>query len=679
MRKVLGFIFLLMVFLLGGENSELKTADKLSKKANELTRQEKHKDAVIQNLKALDIYQRLSKEKKIAATLLQMGLNYNRLGDYENSRLSYQRSLKIYKQLGDKPHMTQALNNLGALFGEQGQFDRELEHYFQALELNRDTQNNIELTMILNNIGIVYAEYKKHDEALKYYNQSLNLSRKLKDKEGIALTLNNIGSIYLEQKKLELALRYYQESLDLSRKLKDKLLLSTVLNSMGSYYLEKKDYPETEKYFLEALDISQNTDSKLEIASNTEALAYLYGLWGKVEKAEELYQQAILLAKELNARTVLMDAYEGMVKMYRKTNCPKAIDLLHKQLEASEAIQDDMNTLQITSLENRLEMERSKSEIKLLKQQKRIDELNINRQQLVRRAFLGGIVLLLLMLSLLFNRFRLKKRANLHLAQANALIEEKNRNIMDSINYAFYIQQAILPLEEKIMEYLPQNFIIYHPKDVVAGDFYWINHVEEHTIIVVADCTGHGVPGAFMSMIGSMILNQLIIEKQLTDPSAILTQLNQKIRTALKQQEGGLRSQDGMDAAICIIGPDHMQFAGARRPLYEVNTEGELLETKGDRLSIGGKQAKKSRTFTTHTLPLNPESTYYMCSDGFADQANGEGKKFGTKQLKQILTEIASQSMEEQEKTLNRAFFAHQDNEEQRDDVTLIGFRIPKK
>lgn len=262
------------------------------------------------------------------------------------------------------------------------------------------------------------------------------------------------------------------------------------------------------------------------------------------------------------------------------------------------------------------------------------------------------------------------------LKHANADLAEKNQHITASIIYAQRIQQAILPSQELLQRTLgDEHFVVFRPLNIVSGDFYWLARAQDDVLIAAIDCTGHGVPGAFLSMIGHTLLNKIVVEDQVVSPARILEHLHLGIRTALQQETGDTR--DGMDVCLCRIHADKQRvtFAGAKRPFYHVS-EQQLIETKGDPKSIGGRQKEDRRTFTDQELKVSSGDMLYLCTDGLADQANPDGKKFGSKQFKSLLAEVAPKPTTDQQKQITAQLQDHQLHEPQRDDITVLGVRL---
>ncbi len=258
------------------------------------------------------------------------------------------------------------------------------------------------------------------------------------------------------------------------------------------------------------------------------------------------------------------------------------------------------------------------------------------------------------------------------------IIWQKNKDILDSISYARKIQHAILPDDALIKTYIPQSFVLYMTKDIVSGDFYWFTHLNNCSIIAAVDCTGHGVPGAFMSLIGYNILNKIVNEQKITDPKDILTELNNGVLDALYKNES--ESKDGMDIAICKINhKEHtIDFAGAMRPLWIVNN-GTLVEIKADKIPIGTRHETRDEPlkYTTHTIQVNKGDSFYIFTDGYADQFGGErNKKFSTAKFKELIIKNASENFATQEKKIKIEHQEWKKDFEQVDDILVIGFTI---
>lgn len=263
-------------------------------------------------------------------------------------------------------------------------------------------------------------------------------------------------------------------------------------------------------------------------------------------------------------------------------------------------------------------------------------------------------------------------------ARASDEIRAKNAEIMDSLRYAERIQQAFLPNEAGIRAAFPEQFIFWKPKDIVSGDFYWFHATPEFDLVALADCTGHGVPGALMSMIGADILNQIVIERGIPDPARILEELDAGIRRALKQDDADLISRDGMDIGLCLIDRRRsvVIYAGSRRPLYVVDEHGNFSEIRGDRRAIGGWRERLGRTFTNHRIELAGPTMLYLTTDGFGDQNNSLGVKYGVARLRNLLGDLARLDSNAQAAAIAGELAQYQGGEPQRDDIVVWGLRV---
>lgn len=273
-------------------------------------------------------------------------------------------------------------------------------------------------------------------------------------------------------------------------------------------------------------------------------------------------------------------------------------------------------------------------------------------------------------------RERLRMEKEIHTQKE--VIEQKNRDILDSIEYARNIQQAVLPDKDELLKMLPQSFVFFKAKDIVSGDFYWFMKQGDEVLVAAADCTGHGVPGALMSMIGTSFLNEIVNEKKVTKPSEVLNMLREKIIAILRKRQDGSETRDGMDIALVNINTRTrmLQYAGAFNPLW-LYREGQWLEKVADKFPVGAYIGHESNSFTNHEITLQPGDMIYIFTDGFADQFGGPaGKKFKYKPFQQLLTNIQHEAMEEQKQALLQSHENWRGSLEQVDDILVIGIRV---
>ncbi|MFL5754134.1 MAG: PP2C family protein-serine/threonine phosphatase [Bacteroidia bacterium] len=285
-------------------------------------------------------------------------------------------------------------------------------------------------------------------------------------------------------------------------------------------------------------------------------------------------------------------------------------------------------------------------------------------------VYLGAILLLFLLVIF----FIIYKASRTKTVLINKL-ESLNKEVTDSITYAKKIQHSILPREITIKKHHKDYFVLYQPKDIVSGDFYSFFEKNGNLIFIVADCTGHGVPGALMSMVGANLIDKIINEKDVISPSGILTSLNKEIISALHQNEIG--TKDGMDIIVCVLDSSRTQlrYAGANRPLWIFRGK-ELIEYKASKCPIGGAQTDEERNYQEHLIELQPKDNLYLFSDGYADQFSSNDKKLMTKKFKEKLSSIQGLSMAEQGKFLLRFHNEWKGPMEQTDDVLVMGIRV---
>ncbi len=403
------------------------------------------------------------------------------------------------------------------------------------------------------------------------------------------------------------------------------------------------------------------------------------------DSAYQYALHALTLARKLDHRQGMASGYYFLAGVYARQGAYQdalRYHRLYEQIKDTAYKEEIAKTME--ELEARYETSKKEQQIRLLNKEKEIKEVALHQQQLIRNALAVGVVFLFLVAFLLFNRYRTKK-------QHNELLAEKNQKITESINYAKRIQDAILPDQKLAKKYFKDAFIFYKPRDIVSGDFYWLAEKDGQFIIAAVDCTGHGVPGAFMSMMGNTLLNEIIHEKNLTQPNDILDQLDKSVKVAFQKRQNGQPSQeDGMSISVCSFDLVNrlLKFAGADHSLYWVR-DGQLNEIEGDFFSIGEHSFGEENVFTCHELALEAGDQIYLFSDGFPDQFGGDslpanGKTSATKaeqkftlgRFEDLIQTISREAMENQQQSLNRAFDQWKGETRQVDDVLVIGLTV---
>jgi serine phosphatase RsbU (regulator of sigma subunit) len=435
------------------------------------------------------------------------------------------------------------------------------------------------------------------------------------------------------------------------------------------------------EYYDKALNIYETLDDKLGIARAWIDMAKFYSKRKDFRKAIELYSKTLKLVKTMEAKSWETSAYEGISQAYEGLNDhEKALKYYKLYTAIKDSALNSENFEKIADMKAQYEIDKKEKERDILENRKEVlRQAQLSKQKLIRNVLIGAS---LFVIAFAFWRARIKQRANKKLASAYVIIEEKNKDITDSISYAKGIQESILPTNAEIKKLLPESFVLYQPKDIVSGDFYFIEPINtnDKTKLIgfaAADCTGHGVPGAFMSIFGVNILRQSLTQHDVNSPAEVLDFLNRNLHIALRQQSREKHIQDGMDIVFCVLNPNSndLYFAGANNPLWIVKHDKSFTEIKGDKQPIGYYPDQKP--FSNHTLKLNKGDTIYIFTDGYADQFGGEkGKKFKYKKLQELLVSINEESMEKQKEILRETITEWKGKLEQVDDILIIGVRI---
>ncbi len=507
----------------------------------------------------------------------------------------------------------------------------------------KDTQK---IASAYNLKAIIYFKQKNYTDALDSYNKGLALYEGKKDKGGMGMILGNIARIYEGKEEYSKALDYSFKCIKLGRNYQ--------LSDIGRIYFKMKNYQKAEEYAKKSFELAQKSGNPGSIGYNAKSLSDIYKAEKKFDKALEMY--------ELHIKMRDSTQNEGI----KKSTMQKQFQYEYeKKQESVKAEQDKKDVL-------------AKEEL--------------IQQTFQRNAFIGGFALMLILAGVSYRNFRRKRKDNFIISKQketvekkNLIIEEHQKEILDSISYAQRIQEAILPPLSEVISSLPNSFILYKPKDIVSGDFYWFSETENKILIAACDCTGHGVPGAFMSTIASEKLNEAV--GNTTDVSVILQSVNIRMKKVLRQTDKEDSTHDGMDIALISFNKEksELEYAGANRPMWIVRgtpppslkegAGGWLEETKATKTAIGGFTTDEQE-FTKHKIKLNKGDTIYIFTDGFADQFSPENKKLMSKRFKEVLLSINNKSMEEQKKYLDEFIENWKGDMEQTDDILVIGVRV---
>ena len=598
--------------------------------------------------KAEMISERLDYPKGKAESYAWMGYLVQGKGNISLSLEYSNKSLKIFEEIGNKEAVGTALSNIGFIYKEQGILKEALDYYGRSVKIKEEVGHKIGLAQAFENIGDIKQKQGKINEALDYHKRSLKINKERDNKKGIASSMNRIGMIYYDQGRINEALDYYNQSLILQKEIGNKKGIAVSLINIGIFHNDRGDFEEALEYGLKSLTISEDIGNPYNISQASSLLSEVYEKQGKGMQALEMYKLYIEMHDSVYNQDIQKAATQQEFKYaYEKQ---KAIDS--------------------AKYDKQLAIRKEEKE----------------KQQILVWAIAVGLALVVFFLIIVFNKLKATRKQKALIEQQKEVVEqqkevvesahheleEKNQEILDSILYAKRIQSAILPQMKVVKEYLKESFILYKPKDVVAGDFYWMEQKNGRVLFAAADCTGHGVPGAMVSVVCNNALNRSVREHGLTIPGEILDKTREIVVQEFQKSEEDVK--DGMDIALCSIEGNILQYAGAHNPLWIIRN-GEIIETTANKQPIG--QFENPEPYTTHSFDLEKGDAIYIFSDGYVDQFGGErGKKFKAKAFRELLLSIQDKTMEEQKITINETFETWRGELEQIDDVCVIGVKV---
>ena len=616
------------------------------------------------------------------------GRHYFFKSDYDLSLKSFLKGLKIYKEIDNSKGEIICLNNIGLIYLNQDNYKKAIEYLTQSLKKSKTKGYKENTSKTLNNIGLIYYNLKNLPLAIEFFDKSTKVKKEIGDKRGLSNTFNNIGLIYSEQGENKKALEYYNKSLKIKEAINDNRGAAGNLSNIGWIYISTDDYDRALDYFLKSLTIYEELKEKKGLANSYYSIGTVYMHQKDYDKTIEYSIRSLDIAQEIGAPQNIEDASQALWEAYKaKGEFASALKMYELFVATRDSINSEENQKAVIRQEYKYQYEKQaaadsikNAEARKVKDAQLTAEKVKNKQQKQQQYFLFvGLAIALLFGGFIFNRFRITNKQKGIIEEqkeevdtAYGQLEEKNREVLDSITYAKRIQSAMLPKSKSMTALLPESFVLYKPKDIVAGDFYWLEQKEGKILFAAADCTGHGVPGAMVSVVCNNALNKSVNEHKLTVPGEILDTTREIIIHEFKKSEEEVK--DGMDIALCTLEGDTLQYAGAYNPLWIIRN-GIVLETKADKQPIG--QFEHPKAFTTHTIPLKKGDTIYIFSDGYVDQFGGKkGKKLKAKAFKKILLSIQGLSMKEQKEHLDKAFKEWRGNLEQIDDVCIFGVRV---
>jgi len=639
--------------------------------------------------------------------LYEIGAQYQDI--QQDSAMAYfSRALEIAERTNSPEAKALCLRQIGFINENRGFYDRALEEYFKALDVYEEMNDKDGIARCYNDIAIIHYIQKSYDICIEYLTKSFEIKKEMGDKEAMANYYTNMASVKSDQGLYESAIDNVLKSIDLFKEVNDTLGIAVGYGNIGTINFNLGNYRQSLEYHLKSVELHLKINNKDGLAHSYSNIADTYAMMADsvaisgeqrslyLTEAMRYGNLSLEIAKEIDAIYIenfvartLKDVYY-MLGDYRKS-----LEYADLYISTRDTMFNEEKTTAIQEMQTKYETEKKQQQIELQESQIAARDAEIRQQKMFRNALGAGFFLVVLIVAIIVYAYIQKRKANKKIIEQNEMILEaneelkvlneavnkQNHEIIDSISYAERIQSAMLPPESYVTELIHENFILYRPRDIVSGDFYWIRQVNQYIVLVAADCTGHGVPGALMSMLGISYLNEIVQRREITQANQVLNELRKQIKYSLRQHGEADEAKDGIDLALCVLDLKNnmMQYSGANNPLYLIrDTDGEplLIEYKADRMPLGYYHGK-DKAFTNHDIPLEQGDTFYLFSDGFVDQQGGkDNKRFLSKNFKSLLIEINDQPMHDQRNILDKKLSDWTRNNSQTDDILVIGVRV---
>jgi len=645
----------------------------------------------------------LARETKNTRALAQcfnhLGFLYEDRGDIENAKIAYEKSLHVAELANDKLAMSKAHNNLGIIYKVQGNYPEAIRYYHLCLEFDLQRNDSVSIGGTYVNIGEVYRVDQNYKMAIENYKKAEQMFmnsdadyEKAVLYNDMAITVEKLEDIEGTRKYLHRGIYYYEKAGMASG-------ISTSTGNLALSFSSTNEHDSAYYYARLSQEYGNRSGDSLAIIHSYKVLGMIYKNSGRADEAIVFlkkclphYSQYHLLEDLENTHYIISDAY-------RKTGEHKlALEHLHESLLLKAEISGKEKSKQIAEMESKFKSAQKDKEILMKNAEIEKSNAKVQQQELENESnrykiygLGGGFILLIVFLGFIIKSSQARKKANRLLRLQRDHIAEQNKEIKSSISYAKRIQEAILPPVSQISEAFPDSFVIYMPKDIVAGDFYFFEKTKEHVFIAAADCTGHGVPGALVSVVCSNALSRCVKEFGLTEPGKILDKTRELILETFQKSTQNV--SDGMDISLCsfkfgVLGSTFenqqpetnnikhrtISWSGANNPLL-FSQNGELKELSPDKQPVG--KTDKAVPFTTKEIILNKGDSLFLFTDGYADQFGGpKGKKLKYSSMKKTINDCRNQAASSIQQSLSASFSEWKGNLEQVDDVCIIGIKI---
>jgi serine phosphatase RsbU (regulator of sigma subunit) len=599
---------------------------------------------------------------------------YYQSRETDSSILYCQKAITLSEKMGKKVLMASAYYRLGNIYNGKGDYTNALEVLQKGYTLAEECGYFRGMTNCANSIGNMYMARNDTVNMFRYFNLALANAEKSGDETSVATVKVGLGNVYQSQKEYAKAITYFTDAANIFKKHGEafEMQYTICVVNTGSVYMFNKE-------FQKAADIIGPVMPAVERIGNKYVIALAYAAYGQAleglkqyDKALEFYYRSLATAKEIKARDNISEISKYISNLYAsRNNSDSAYKYLLLFADLRDSIFNEQSASKTAEMQAKYETAEKDKELV-----KKNAELETSAAQ--RNTFIVGFALVLVLGIFAYIGYTRQKKDKAEINRQKHIIEEKNKDITDSIRYAKRIQEAIIPPDDQVYQQLKECFVLYKPKDIVSGDFYWVQQQGDTVMFSVIDCTGHGVPGALMSVLAHSALKSVVATRPGIMPSVLLNFLHDAVKETFRHQYKDTAVNDGMDMAVCTLDRVKMKlrYAGARIPLILVRNS-ELTEIKGDKQTIAGSSTETCEPFNLHELDVQKGDSVYIFSDGYADQFGGpEGKKFKYSQFKEMLRYVSTKPMHEQKKLLNERLEEWKGSLEQIDDILVIGIRV---
>ena len=619
---------------------------------------------------AINYSEKVKDEKTKAFFLRKISAVYLTQSYFDKSIEFAIKSAALFEKIDDKEGLANSLNLIGCAYNSKGGlskdptlFDHSIEYHLKCIDIRYET-HDIQLRNSFNNIGNAYISKGDYKKALEYFNNCYRLYVRDKDSNGITMITLNIANAYLRMALKEKNNNYFKKALVYYQE-----LLNDFKNPKGYYQAVYKNNHSVEDRYAEVLT----------------GIGQIYCETGNVNEGIKYLLSGLKLSEEINDNDKILNASEQLVIAFEKKGDYKlANEYLHIFNSVKDSLLNEKSRGSMEQMQALYQSTQKEHEIQKLNADKKLTAAELSKQRTQRNFFVVGFSLLILLSLFIYRSYRQKQKANRvieaqkeEVEKQKELVDEKNKEITDSIHYAQRIQSALLAGSKLLNAALTDHFILYRPKDIVSGDFYWAQEKGDWLYLATADCTGHGVPGAFMSLLSISFLNEAINTTSFTKPNEILSYVRTRIIEALKTDGSDEGGKDGMDCVLCAYNfkTNIMLASLANNPIWVIRNS-EITEIKPDKLPVG-KHDFDNKEFTLHEILLKKNDVIYTFTDGYADQFGGpKGKKFKYKQLQEIIVSNSAKPMDEQKELLGQSILNWKGKLEQVDDILVIGVKI---